>query len=206
MRMSDTDETASMLQWSPSIDILLAKWCDEAKCFEWMHLQAYTLYESKSRYLILASNILTSISGLINLIVGGISIQGFQTSWIFGTISIIISITNMLQEKLAYSIAATEHKHSAIVWGIIRRKIEEEVAIPPTFRKQCSTFMKLIREDINKVSLDGNTKIPEFIRQQCYDKFGKIANFDVPDICGSMEHTKIYSDTNDLNTALIAIK
>ena len=38
----------------------------------------------------------------------------------------------------------------------------------------------------------GNSMIPEFIRLACNDKFGRITDFDVPDICGKMEHTRIY--------------
>lgn len=182
------------LQWTTGIETMLAKWCDEAKCFEWMHMEAYHYYESKSRCMVIASNVLTSVSGLVNLIVGGIAIQGFQTSWIFGTISILISITNMLQEKLAYTTSSTEHKNYATLWGIVRRKIEEELVIPPISRKQCATFLKYVRDDINKVSLDGNTKIPENIRQSCLNKFGSIAHFEIPDICGSMEHTVVYTE------------
>lgn len=192
-RMSDTvEEINTQVQWTSGIDILLAKWCDEAKCFEWMHMEAFNYYESKSRALVIASNVLTSISGLVNLIVGGITIQGFQTAWVFGTISIVISITNMLQEKLAYATLAAEHKNYSMLWGIIRRKIEEELIIPPASRKQCSTFLKFVRGDINKVSLDGNTKIPLAIRNACLEKFGKIEKFEVPDVCGSMEHTLVY--------------
>ena len=190
--MSDHDEINNQLQWTEDIDNLLAKWCDEAKCFEWMHLQSYNLYDAKSRTLMISSNVLTSVSGLVNLIVGGITVQGFQTSWIFGTISIMISITTMLQEKLGYGTSAVEHKSYAMSWGILRRKIEEELVIPRTSRKQCSTFLKLVRDDINKVSLEGSTKIPEHIRVKCFAKFSGIANFDIPDICGQMEHTVMY--------------
>ena len=97
--MSEPDEANTQVHWTSSIDTLLAKWCDEAKCYEWMHMEAYNYYDSKSRLLVIASNILTSVSGLVNLILGGETIQGFQTAWIFGSISILVSITNMLQEK-----------------------------------------------------------------------------------------------------------
>ena len=138
--MSEHEEPTNPLQWTEDIDNLLAKWCDEAKCFEWMHVTSYNLYDYKSRVLVISSNILTSVSGLVNLIVGGISIQGFQTSWIFGTISIMVSITNMLQEKLGYSTSAIEHKNYAVAWGIIRRKIEEELVIPRTLENNVQPF------------------------------------------------------------------
>mgnify|MGYP007028611118 FL=1 len=52
--------------------------------------------------------------------------------------------------------------------------------------------MKFLRQDINKVSADGAVKIPQSIRDECYKKFSDIPGFELPDICGSMEHTKVY--------------
>jgi hypothetical protein len=52
--------------------------------------------------------------------------------------------------------------------------------------------MKFLRQDINQVSTDGNAKIPKPIRDECHKKFSNIPDFDLPDVCGDMEHTKIY--------------
>jgi hypothetical protein len=185
------------VKWNKSIEMMLARWCDEAKCFEWMHTQAYSLFDRKSRIIVISSNILTAVCGLSNVIAGGASFQGFPLAYIFGSLSIAVSITNMLQEKLAYGTSAIEHRQFSTMWGIIRRKIEEEVSIPPESRKECGTFLKFLRQDINKVSMDGAAKIPQRLRNECYEKFSKIENFDIPDICGLMEHTKIYVRATD---------
>jgi len=186
------DDIAVVLAWTPSIEKLLVKWCDEAKCFEWMHIEAFSYYDTRSRTLMITSNLLTALAGLSNVIAGGATVDGFQLAWVFGSLSILVSITNMLQEKLAYLTKAADHKQYSIQWGTIRRKIEEELSIPPESRASCETFLKYIRQDINKVSVDGNTMIPEFIRDDCYKKFNSIQNFDIPDICGDMEHTAVY--------------
>jgi hypothetical protein len=78
------------------------------------------------------------------------------------------------------------------MWSLIRRKIEEELSIPPESRKDCGTFLKYLKQDINAVSTDGNTMIPDFIRDACFIKFNSVPDFDIPDICGQVEHTKIY--------------
>ena len=190
--MSDHDSTIDRVTWTPSIEHMLVKWCDQAKCFEWMHTESYEMFDSRSRRIMIASNIITAISGLSNVIAGGTVINGFQLAWIFGSLSIVMSITTTLQEKLAYTTRATEHRQYSNQWGTVRRKIEEELSIPPENRKDCGTFLKYLRQDINQVSMDGNAKIPEFIKKQCFDKFSKIENFDIPDICGQMEHTQGY--------------
>ena len=179
-------------EWNSGVEIMLAKWCDEAKCFEWMHTEAFSFFDRRGRHLAIASNIMIAISGVSNIMAGGSSVNGFQLSWVFGALSVVISITNMLQEKLAYISKSLEHNHYATQWGAVRRKIEEQISIPPESRKECDTFLKYLRADINQVSTDGNSMIPDFIRDSCHEKFSKIQEFDIPDICGNMEHTRIY--------------
>lgn len=186
---------ASKVKWSKSIETMLATWCDQAKCFEWMHTQAFSAFDRKARIIMISSNVLTAVSGLTNVIAGGVSVNGIPLAYIFGSLSIAVSIANMLQEKLAYGTSAIEHRQFAAMWGSIRRRIEEEVSIPPESRKECGTFLKFLRQDINKVSADGAVKIPQSIRDDCYKKFSNIPEFELPDICGSMEHTKVYVAT-----------
>ena len=203
MAAENDDMTGGKLTWSTEIDELLADWCDQAKSFEWMHTEAYSRYDKKSKIIMIASNVLTAVCGLSNVIAGGSQVNGFQLSWVFGSLSICISITNMLQEKLAYATKALEHRQYSNSWGVIRRKIEEELVIPRSSRKDCKTFLKFLRQDINQVSVDGNTKIPKDIRNECYVKFSSIPKFDLPDICGEMERTKIYIDKESSSQPLL---
>jgi hypothetical protein len=189
---SDSSSITIRQDWNPGVEAMLAGWCDEAKCFEWMHTEAFSYYDKRARALAVMTNILIAVSGVSNIMAGGAAINGFQLSWVFGSISVLISIANMLQEKLGYLGKSIQHNNHGTQWGMVRRKIEEQLSIPPEARKDCGTFMKYLRADINQVSIDGNTMIPEFIRKICNEKFSRIQDFDVPDICGRMEHTRIY--------------
>jgi hypothetical protein len=195
---NNSDESSIIIRqdWNAGVEHMLASWCDESKCFEWMHTEAYSFFDKRARALTIASNILTAISGISNIMAGGSTINGFQLSWVFGTLSVVISITNMLQEKLGYVTKSVEHNHYATQWGAIRRKIEEQLSIPPESRKDCATFLKYLRVDINQVSIHGNSMIPERIRDECNEKFGKIQDFDLPDICGKVVHTHVYVKPN----------
>jgi hypothetical protein len=178
--------------WDHSIENMLANWCDEAKCFEWMHSESHSSYDMKAKSLVIASNVVTAIAGLSNVIAGGYEINGFQLAWAFGSLSIVISILNMIQEKMAYSTLAAYFRQYSTTWGIIRRKIEEELALPATSRKNCGTFLQSIRQDINQVSLAGNGILPVYIKKACFERFNKVPNFEVPEICGELSHTLIY--------------
>ena len=171
---------------------MLAKWCDEAKCFEWMHIQAYSYFDKRARIISISSAVLTALSGFANVILGASTLNGFQFSWVFGGLSIIVSIIGILQDKLAYNRLSSEHRQFSSQWSIIRRKIEEELSIPPESRRECVTFLKYIRQDINQVSVDGNAQLPERIRVACFEMFKHVKDFDIPDICGDMEHTCVF--------------
>ena len=191
------------LNWNPSIDLLLASWCDNAKCFEWMHTESYSLNSKKSKIFMICINLLTAFSGLSNVITGGYTVNGFQISWVFGSISIFVSTLNMLQDKLGYQQATLNHNKFANQWGIIRNKIEEIVSLPISARRDCKTFLRYIKADINQASIEGNSLIPKAIRISCYEKFKNIPNFDIPDICGNMEHTKVYINNSTIYEQLI---
>ena len=196
--MSDTahQETESVvintLNWSPNIDQMLATWCDNAKAFEWMHTQAFSLFDKRSRSFMITVNCLTAISGLSNVIAGGYNVNGFQLAWIFGGLSIAVSTLNILQDKLGYMASSNIHLKLASDWSSIKAKIEEVISIPYSGRRDCKTFLKYIRDDIGKATAGGNSIIPEHIRKECYEKFKDIQDFDLPDICGKVEHTKIF--------------
>ena len=202
----DTIETDHNLFWNNGIDELLAKWCDQAKCFEWMHAKCFDYNYKLSRKFVIFISLLTALSGLSNVIAGSYNINGFQVSWFFGGITILISTLTMLQDKLGYQQKADLHKRISNQWGVIRGKIEEVVILPPNARKDCRTFVKMIKSDINQISLEGNALIPDNIRNECLDKFKNIKDFDIPDICGQVEHTKVYIETKNNITIPLLIQ
>jgi hypothetical protein len=187
----DYDElTQGNIQWNSAIDTMLADWCDHSKCFAWMHTQSFQRYNTRSMVMSIGTNSFISLSGVANLIIGQTT-DSTTGSIIFGCISIFIGIVNMIQEKFAFAALATDFKRSAQEWGYVTRKIEEQLAIPYSGRKDCATFLKYIKQDINSIA-DTNSLIPEDIRVSCAKKFGAIKDFDIPDICGQMEHTAVY--------------
>ena len=187
-----SEEAEEPFDWSPHIDELLASWCDKAKCFEWMHTEAYSLFDKRSKGFMITVNCLTAVAGLSNVIAGAYTINGFQLAWVFGGISIAASTLNMLQDKLGYQASSSLHLKMASDWCSIKAKIEEVINIPYSGRKDCKTFLRYVKDDISKTATGGNSMIPEHIRIACYTKFSSIPSFHIPDICGQMEHTHIY--------------
>ena len=198
-------DTAPGLGWSPQIDKMLADWCDEAKCFEWMHSEAYSRYSKRATAMTIGSNITISLTGIANLVVGATIPDTTTTSMIFGCVSIGIGIVNMIQQQFGWTELANNYKVSAKHWTEISRKMQEQVIIPPSGRKDCGTFLKYVKQDMALAS-EYNTSIPKDIRLKCFEKFNLIPNFNVPDICGQIEHTAVYLEEPLLSRSPIETK
>jgi len=192
MAEKDTDGVGDQLSWDAKIDILLAKWCDNAKSYEWMHSESHSICERKSHIFLLTINAITALSGIANTVVGGQTIDGFQCAWIFGGISILVSTLNMLQDKLGYSQHAVVHKKLISQWGSIRTRIEEVLSIPYAARKDCKSVLQFLRSDIRDAEREGTGILSKEVRDACFLHFNGIAGFELPDICGKIEHTQIY--------------
>ena len=148
-------------------------------------------------------NSLTAVAGLSNIIAGGTQIGTFQVSWIFGGLSILVSTLNIIQDKLGYQQASALHQKSANEWATIRAKITEVLTIPYAGRKDCKTFLRYIKADIQAATLEGNSSIPKEIRVACYNRFKSIPEFEIPEICGQMEHTRVFiKDTSIIEASV----
>lgn len=204
--MSTKDEepdTSPGLQWTPQIDTMLANWCDQAKCFNWMHTQAFSRYSKRSTIMNISTNITISLVGIVNLALGSAGTDGMTSSMVTGSVSIGIGIVKMIHEQFNWTSLAADYRHCATRWDNISRKIQEQVVLPYVGRKDCRTFLKYIKQDMTEAS-DKNPTIPKDIRNKCNNKFGKIPGFDVPDICGQVEHTLVYVEPVPLQVPLLS--
>jgi hypothetical protein len=188
--MSNEDVSPD-LKWTDGIDKMLSEWCDESKCFQWMHSEAYSRYSRRATAMTISANVAISLSGIANLVLGATITDTTTISIVFGCVSIGIGVVNMVQQQFAWTDMANTFRTSANQWSNITRKIEEQLAIPPSGRKDCATFLKYIKQDMALVSVYSST-IPKDIREKCHARFSAIPNFNVPDICGQLEHTAVY--------------
>jgi hypothetical protein len=152
----------------------------------------------------ISTNIAISVVGIVNLALASSQVEPTTTSIVTGSVSVGIGIIKMIQEQFNWTSLASDYKYSAAKWDHISRKIQEQIILPYAGRKDCGTFLKYIKQDINEAS-DTNILLPKDIRNKCNDKFGKIAHFDVPDICGQVEHTSVYTEEDPLQPLTLKV-
>ena len=180
------------MEWSEHIEKILASWCDHAKCFIWMHSRAHDQVDKQLRIYYWTFHSLSTIAGLSNIIAGDASIGSFKITWFFGALTVLLTSLSLLQEKLGLNERVQNHRKLALQSLIIKMKLEEILSIPRTMRGDCKTFVRYIKTDINQSMIEKHAAIPLNIRNECLKQFSTIPNFDIPDVCGQVEHTIIY--------------
>jgi hypothetical protein len=200
--MEGGEQVAKRMEWTPQVETLLASWCDHAKCFVWMHSRAHDEAEHIVRRYLWVYHTLSTLAGLSNIITGDVTIGTFKIAWFFGGLTVLLTSLSLLQEKLGFNEKALNHRKLAIQALVIKMKIEEMLSIPRAARGDCKTFLRYIKGDINQSMVEKNAAIPPHIRKACFDEFSKIPNFDIPDVCGQVEHTSVYLSIEDTPTSV----
>lgn len=187
-----TEVLVKRMEWTPQIETLLASWCDHAKCYIWMHSRAHDESEKAVRWYLWIFHSLSTIAGLSNIITGDITVGSFKIAWLFGALTILLTSLSLLQEKLGLNEKVLNHRKLALQALVIKMKLEEILSMPREVRGDCKTFLRYIKADINQSMIEKNAAIPRKIREACFAEFREKPAFDIPDICGQVEHTTVY--------------
>ena len=190
-------ETLPTVAWDTPVETMLASWCDHAKCYIWMHTRAHDEAEKIQTRFLITLHILSTLSGLSNIITGDLVVGTFKIAWLFGGLTLVLTSLAVLQDKMGIAERVMNHRKLALQSLTIKMKIEEVLRLPREARGDCRTFLGYIRSDIHQSMLEKNAAIPRAIREACYTEFKDKPHFDIPDACGQVEHTAIYVALSD---------
>ena len=203
--MDSDQRTEAPMEWTEEIETLLASWCDHAKCYIWMHGRALDIAERRVFYYIWTYHILSTIAGLSNIMAGDLMLGAFKVAWFFGGLTILLTSLSLLQEKLGLNERVLNHRKLGLQALTIKMKLEEILSLPREVRGDCRTFMRYIKNDINATMVEKNATIPRGIREACLLEFRGKEGFDIPDVCGQVEHTKVFGFKKPLQQPLLSI-
>jgi hypothetical protein len=85
---------------------------------------------------------------------------------------------------------------ASIAWGKFQRLIAVEIALHPNERIDSLDFLKICRADLDRL-IEQSPPIPTEAIQMFELQFGHIKDLKKPDICGSLEHTRIFESSEE---------
>jgi hypothetical protein len=178
-------KTEKKIEWSKENELIMVEWCDVAQCYKWLNSRAHMKYAYMNAWFTIPAIVLSTISGTASFAQTSIP-SAYQTyaPMAIGSINILIGILTTVQQYLKISELNESHRVSAISWDKFARNIRIELAKAPKERADAATFIKMSRQEFDRL-METSPAIPQNVIRQFDRTFSGKKNI-VIEMCAYM--------------------
>ena len=183
--------------WTTEQERLMSEWSDIAMCYRWLHDHSEKIYHNKTLWINIPVIVLSTLGGTANF--GIQSIFSDDTtkklaSFAIGGVSLFAGLLTTINNYLRYPQLEESNRVASIAWGKFQRLIAVELSLHPDERMDSMDFLKVCRSDLDRL-IEQSPPIPPQAIQLFEFRFGSIKELKKPDICGALEHTRVYESS-----------
>lgn len=183
--------------WTREQEKLMAEWADIAACYKWLHDRTEKYYSTKNIWITIPVIVLSTLTGTANFALGSFiqseQDKGYAQAGI-GAVSIFAGIISTLGNFFKFAQNSEANRVASIAWGKFQRLLAVELAINPDSRIEAMDFLKICRNDLDRL-IEQSPPIPDIVIKQFEEEFKDMPQMKRPDICHGLGHTQVFDST-----------
>jgi len=207
----NTDNQKNKLKWTEQVENIFISWADKAIVYKILHERSYKKNKLKNYAFTIPCVVLSTILASATFALSGDSNTipkeyATYAQYGLGGVNIFIGILQTLQNFFKYAQMSEAHDSVSKQWYKLYRVINTELNIARNKRRDADEFMKFARMEFDRL-IELSPDIPDNIVKAFKDHYindkaiiGNIVNnnsnnnelLELPDICGTISHTKAY--------------
>ena len=186
------------MAWSPSLEQLLAKYCDESQVREALHRKAYYFYKKLLSWFQIPIIVGSALSGSLQFL--SKSFPDIENHMVTGTasLSIMVSLLSAVMSYLKIGESMTKNEISLVEWQNFHNTLQHQLSLRRHDRLEPEEFMKWVKQQYDRLFEISPVCNQKFITQT-KKKIRKSASeqFQIPNYLNGFEHAVIWKDEED---------
>ena len=186
------------MAWSPSLEQLLAKYCDESQVREALHRKAYYFYKKLLSWFQIPIIVGSALSGSLQFL--SKSFPDIENHMVTGTasLSIMVSLLSAVMSYLKIGESMTKNEISLVEWQNFHNTLQHQLSLRRHDRLEPEEFMKWVKSQYDRLFEISPVCNQKFITQT-KKKIRKSASeqFQIPNYLNGFEHAVIWKDEED---------
>jgi hypothetical protein len=183
------------MEWSPSLEQLLAKYCDESQVRESLHRKAYYFYKKLLSWFQIPIIVGSALSGSLQFL--SKSFPDIENHMVTGTasLSIMVSLLSAVMSYLKIGESMTKNEISLVEWQNFHNTLQHQLSLQRHDRLEPAEFMKWVKAQYDRLFEISPVCNQKFITQT-KKKIRKIASggFQIPNYLNGFEHATIWRE------------
>jgi hypothetical protein len=186
------------MEWSPSLEQLLAKYCDESQVREALHRKAYYSYKKLSSWFQIPLIIGSALSGSLQFL--SKSFPDIENHLITCTasLSIVVSVVSAIMSYLKIGESMTKNEISLVEWQNFHNTLQHQLNLQRHDRLEPEKFMEWVKQSYDRLFEISPVCNQRFI-SQTKKKIRKTASkqFKIPNYLNGFEHATIWNAADE---------
>jgi hypothetical protein len=186
-------ESSGAIEWNDAIEILIKEQGEKALAYNWLHTRCEKKFSHLNNYIAIPCIVMSTISGSASIA----SNQFGDSMYIplgIGAFSILVGILSTINSYFSWAKRAENHRISALNYSKLYLFISIELSLPREKRMNPRDFIKVIREQIERLGEISPPVADEIIKDFKHEFDGKYPNVSKPEITNGLVEIKIYKE------------